>query len=103
MGANDHFTSRHEEQSMSNISWRKPERHPSSAETAVETIRVISEDELNSITGAGGGYNGMVMDDTAGKEGIRRRNAYDVGLPAVGGAETYQGSHLLYQDLFVPS
>jgi hypothetical protein len=89
---------------MSNVSLRKTERRLSSAEAAVEIIRVISEDELNAITGAGGGYNGIVMDDTAGRESVRTRNACDarVGLPTVGRDETYQGSHVLYQDLFVP-
>ena len=56
---------------MNKISVRKTERHPPPAE-AGETVCVISEDELDSITGtgAGAGYNGMIMNDTAGKASI---------------------------------
>ena len=51
----------------------KIERHLSSTESVAEIARVIYEDELDWVTGTGGGYNGIVMDDTAGKEGIRKK------------------------------
>ena len=54
---------------MDKISVRKTEPHPSSAE-AGQTVCAISEDELASIAGAGAGYNGIVMNDTAGKASI---------------------------------
>ena len=53
---------------MKRISVSKTERSPPSAE-AGQAVFALSEDELAAITAARG-YNGMVMDDTAGKASI---------------------------------
>jgi hypothetical protein len=61
---------------MTRISLTEREGSSAVEERAVEAVRVISEDELGAIAGGGRGYNGMVMDDTAGKEGVGTKSAY---------------------------
>ena len=53
---------------MNRISVKKREPHPPSPESG-EVVFALSEDELASVTAARG-YNGMIMDDTAGKASI---------------------------------